>query len=77
MISFLPVKNSVNAKLKREDQMALLTVSDLDYLSLSAIIAKSGLLTLSLAKALQGDATDEVIRISTKLLIAFTFKAQN
>jgi len=77
MISFLPVKNSVNAKLKREDQMALLTVSDLDYLSLSAIIAKSGLLTLSLAKALQGDATDEVVRISTKLLIAFTFKAQN
>lgn len=57
--------------------MALLTVSDLDYLSLSAIIAKSGLLTLSLSKALQGDATDEVIRISTKLLIAFTFKAQN
>ena len=62
---------------KKDDKLVNLKLFDLDFQSLTAILAKTGLLASIFNKALQKEATDKVLRVTLKLLITLTFKAQN
>jgi len=80
LVGLLPLKSASSQNkyiAKKEDKLANLTLSELDFHCLTAALARTGLLTSILRRALQADSSDKLIRASMKLLITLTFKTQN
>ena len=80
LVCMLPLKSAsgLNKYIsKKEDRLANLTLNDLDFQCLTAALARTGLLSGILRRALQSDSPDNLIRAAMKLLISLAFKTQN